>query len=228
VHYLDWACPASRADLAAECWFAGTSALPVLAAPEDYAAAAERFAQSSRDAGVAWGLVRSLVVCPARFNALLDRWGSKGAVLSQGLTELVGCNHGHHADAEAMHFVVDKHGGRNNYAVMLQQALPEAMVLAHEEGRARSVYSVVGLPRPLRLTFQPRADSTHLCVALASMFSKYLRELLMREFNRFWREHLPDLAPTAGYPGDAARFYAAIKPVAERLGVAESALWRRK
>jgi len=225
--YLDRACPAARADLAGECWFAGTSALPVLAQPEDYLPAAERFTLTCRQGQVAWGLVRSLVVCPGRFNALLDRWGSKGAVLGLGLTELVQCNHVQDND-EPMFFFVDKHGGRNNYAAMVQHALPEGMVLAHEEGRESSVYSVVGLPRPLRLTFAPRADSTHLCVALASMFSKYLREILMLEFNRFWQTHLPDLKPTAGYPGDSARYYAAIKPVAQRLGIPEAALWRRK
>jgi hypothetical protein len=60
------------------------------------------------------------------------------------------------------------------------------------------------------------------------MASKYLRELLMLEFNRFWQEHVPGLKPTAGYPGDAARFLGAIRPAAERLGIAETALWRRK
>jgi len=225
--YLDRACPAARSELAGECWFAGTSSLPVLAEPEDYLPAAERFTVVCQEGEVTWGLVRSQVVCPERFNALVDRWGSKGAVLGLSLIELVQCNHSQDDD-EPMHFFVDKHGGRNTYAAMLQHALPEGMVLAHEEGRDRSLYSVVGLGRALRLSFEPRADSSHLCVALASMVSKYLRELLMLEFNRFWRTHLPDLKPTAGYPGDSARFYAAIKPVAKRLGISKAALWRRK
>ena len=101
-------------------------------------------------------------------------------------------------------------------------------VVAHEEGRARSVYSFLAPGRRMRLTFQPRADAEHLCVALASMVSKYLREALMLEFNRFWQEQVPGLKPTAGYPGDAARFLEAIRPAAERLGVPEAALWRRK
>jgi hypothetical protein len=50
----------------------------------------------------------------------------------------------------------------------------------------------------------------------------------MGEFNHFWQTHVPGLAPTAGYPGDALRFYEAIAPAAGRLGVPESALWRRK
>jgi hypothetical protein len=175
-----------------------------------------------------WGLIRSHVVCPGRFNALLDRWDSKGAILSLSLVELVRCNHDPSDDDEPIFFLVDKHGGRNNYAAVLQHGLPEGLVLAHEESALRSEYSVVGLRRKMRLTFEPRADSAHLCVALASMLSKYLRELLMLEFNRFWLTHLPDLKPTAGYPGDSARYYEAIKPVAEHLGIPEPALWRRK
>jgi ribonuclease HII len=107
---------------------------------------------------------------------------------------------------------------------MLQQAMGEKMVIAHEEGMNRSVYSVHG--KGIRFTFQPRADNEHFCVALASMASKYLRELLMVEFNQFWRTHLPDLAPTAGYPGDSRRFYRAIKPIAKQLGIPREALWR--
>ena len=69
------------------------------------------------------------------------------------------------------------------------------------------------------LTIQPRADTEHFCVALASMASKYLRELLMLEFNRFWQSHVADLKPTAGYPGDAARFHEAIRPAARHSGL---------
>ena len=50
------------------------------------------------------------------------------------------------------------------------------------------------------------------------MVSKYVRERLMEEFNRFWRERTPGLKPTAGYPGDAKRFYDAIRPTAEKAG----------
>ena len=65
-------------------------------------------------------------------------------------------------------------------------------------------------------------------MALASMTSKYLRERLMGEFNQFWRQHVPDVKPTAGYPGDATRFLKDITPAAERLGISTAALWRRK
>jgi ribonuclease HII len=100
--------------------------------------------------------------------------------------------------------------------------------VALEEGALRSSYRVLGLGREVRLTFQPRADAEQFCVALASMVSKYVRELLMGELNAFWQGHVPGLRPTAGYPGDAARYFEAIRPAAQRLGIPEAAIWRRK
>jgi ribonuclease HII len=227
-HLLGAVCPAAGADLCQECWFTGATPLPLEAAQEDLGAAAGRFAHACAEARLSWGLVRSVLVCPARFNAVLDRWGSKGVVLGLALAELLRANHRPDAGTDAVAFFIDKHGGRNNYAALLQQAVPEGMVLAEEEGQQRSVYRVAGLPREVRLTFTPRADAAHLCVALASMVSKYLRELLMAEFNRFWQGHVPGLKPTAGYPGDAVRFFADIRPAVARLGIPEAALWRRK
>jgi hypothetical protein len=223
---LDWLCPAGHAEVRSEVWYTGASSLPAAADPETCRQSAERFAEASHGK-VAWGLVRSVVVCPARFNQLLDQWGSKGAVLSQALVELLECNCAV-ADGEPIAFFIDKHGGRNSYAAVLQPAFPDGFVVAHEEGRERSVYSVLGGPRSVQLTAQPRADSAHLCVALASLVSKYLRELLMKEFNHFWQAQVPGLEPTAGYPGDAVRFFEAIRPALPRLGLAEAALWRRK
>src|SRR5262249_28312452 len=176
---------------------------------------------------VAWGLIRSVVICPTRFNELLDKWDSKGAVLAQALVELLECNCAN-ADAEPISFFIDKHGGRNSYASVLQPAFREGFVVVHEEGRDRSVYSVLGGPRPVALTAQPRADSAHLCVALASLVSKYLREMLMEEFNRFWVAKVPGLKPTAGYPADAPRFWESIRPLLPQLGLSETAVWRRR
>jgi hypothetical protein len=227
-HFLTHLCPKAVADLRQECWYAGTTPVPVEAEAQRLGAAAERLARAAAAAGLSWGQVRSVVVCPTRFNAVLDRWGSKGVVLGLALAELLGGGCDPDADTDPVSFLIDKHGGRNNYAAMLQEAVPDGMVVAEEEGRERSAYRVLGLRRAVRLTFTPRADAGHLCVALASMVSKYVRELLMREFNAFWQRHVPGLKPTAGYPGDAARFFEAIRPAAAGLGIPEACLWRRK
>jgi hypothetical protein len=225
--YVEALYPSSYPDLRRECWYTGTTPLPVETEAGQSDEARERFAGACREAGVTCGLVRGVVVCPERFNALTESAGSKGAVLRHGLAELVRACWAL-PGGEPLAFFIDKHGGRNTYAAMLQDAVPEGFVLAHHESLARSAYSVTGAGREVRWTFQPRADAEHFSVALASMVSKYVREVLMGEFNRFWREHVPGLRPTAGYPGDAQRYFDAIRPAAERLGIPEAALWRRK
>ena len=215
-------------ELHGEPWYTGTGGLPGHATAEDVAAAAARFDAACTAAGVHSWKATTVVVCPARFNALLDETGSKGAVLAHGLAELLRAARDLAPADEALTFHIDKHGGRNRYAAQIQHALSADAVLPLQEGMSASVYRVLGMGREMRLTFQPRADTAHFCTALASMVSKYVRERLMEEFNHFWRERTPGLKPTAGYPGDAKRFYDAIRPTAERLGIAEAALWRRK
>jgi ribonuclease HII len=221
-------CRDGRGAWRAEAWFAGTGLLPSLVPSAELAEQARRFDEACAAAGVSGWVARSVVVCPAHFNGLLDAHGSKGAVLAHALARLLRCAGDFTTGPDSVAFFIDKHGGRNAYAAQLQDALTEGAVVAAEEGMARSVYRVLGVGREVRLTFQPRADAAHFCVALASMASKYVRELLMRDFNAFWQKQVPGLKATAGYPRDAARFLEAIRPAAARLGIAEAALWRRK
>jgi ribonuclease HII len=226
--FVERFCPAHSADLGTETWYSGASLLPVASDAEKLAAAARRFDRCCAKKRVAWGLVRSVVVCPTRFNHLLDHWDTKGAVLGQSLAELVQGNRECADDSEPMSFCVDKHGGRNNYGALLQEALPDGMIVVEREGMAESTYRVLGLSRDIRFNIRPRADAEHFCVALASMVSKYLRELLMREFNDFWRARVPGLKSTAGYPDDAGRFFKQIRPAIEQLGISDATIWRRK
>src|SRR5262245_41574083 len=83
---IDRLCPAAHADLTGECWYSGQTALPIHPGAQDFGSVAERFAGVSKERGVTWGLIRSIVVFPSRFNALLDRWDSKAVVLSLSLT----------------------------------------------------------------------------------------------------------------------------------------------
>jgi hypothetical protein len=236
---LNWLAPAAEVELGQECWYTGTSALPVTSGPDALSCARDHFGAACTSANVIWGMARCVILCPQRFNHLVQRWGSKGAVLAEALIELLQFQKGVGShfpgndsrplfDREPVEVFIDKHGGRNTYTAMFQHALTGSRVVVHEEGMQRSVYTIDGLERQLRLTVEPRADTAHFCVALASMCSKYLREVLMLEFNRFWQTHVPGLKPTAGYPGDAARFFDAIRLAAKRLGIPDSALWRQK
>ena len=87
---------------------------------------------------------------------------------------------------------------------------------------------MLGLSRDVRLVFQPRADAEHFCVALASMVSKYLRELLMLEFNRLLAGSRAGAEADGRLPGRLRPLLRRHSPAAERLAIPEAALWRRK
>ncbi len=211
--------------LAAERWYSGKRSVPVQADSDRCATLAERFAHTCSKEGVEPAHVSSQVINARLFNRLTISGDSKGAVLAHCLMTHVAAVSAR-CPEEGLHFFVDKHGGRNTYAAMLQDALTEGMVIVERETMASSVYRVLGGNREIRFRFQPRADSEHFCVALASMISKYLRELLMLEFNEFWQSHVPDIKPTAGYPGDAGRFFEQIRPSMQRLGMVDDDVWR--
>ena len=214
-------------ELRGEAWYRGVTALPLTANAEVVATASAQFGEACQSAGLEWRLIRCMIVCSPRFNEWTNRWGSKAAVLSVGLTQLLPPIMALEP-AEPVTVVVDKHGGRNFYGAMLQEAFPDCWTLPREEGLDNSLYEIKGLDRSCHVRIKPRADGDHFEVALASMISKYIREALMAEFNEFWRQHVPDLEPTAGYPGDSQRFLEAIRPALARLQIAEELVWRQR
>jgi ribonuclease HII len=74
--------------------------------------------------------------------------------------------------------------------------------------------------------FVEKGESHHLPVALASIYSKYLRELVMRCFNRYWATHVAGLRPTGGYYADGQRFLADIEPALRAQNVERERLVR--
>lgn len=109
---------------------------------------------------------------------------------------------------ESIHLVLDRQGGRMRYHPLLTDLFPGEWVDILEERPARSAYRVRRTNGDLVIDIQPRADSSAFCVALASLVAKFVRETCMEAFNRYFRERLPELQPTAGYPTDAKRFLA--------------------
>jgi ribonuclease HII len=218
----------ARTELHSEPWYTGATALPFAVTAGAVRTFAGLFQKLCRSLDIQWAPARVCAVCPARFNQIVAESGTKGEVSGQALREVLPSLADLGPENENVRVVVDKHGGRNYYAALLQEAFPSCMVMVQCEGAERSQYEVFGLGRQVRFAFQPRADSGHFCVALASMISKYLRELLMHEFNAFWQAHVPGLEPTAGYPIDATRYWREIQPAAERLGLEESTVWRRR
>ncbi len=171
--------------------------------------------------------VRSVVIGPARFNAMLEQHASKAGVHFAAFAEVLGhfWNDAAHQD---LHVNCDKHGGRHYYMEPLLQAWPEGWIERGPEGPELSEYRLRDGARRMDLSFAPRGDSSDGLVALASMVSKYVRECWMDVFNAFWQRRVSGLRPTAGYPTDAARFRKEIHSAARGLGLAEQDWWRQR
>jgi hypothetical protein len=180
--------------------------------------------------GAPWRIVavRTVIFGPARFNAAMGSNGSKAKAHFSAFTHLLVGLWEQAADGMVTHVRADKHGGRHFYLEPLYRALPDAWIDRGEEGPDSSRYTVREGRRRLELCLQPRADGDDGLVALASMVSKNVRELWMAVFNAYWTERIPELRPTAGYPGDSARFREAIEPHCRACGFESERWWRAK
>lgn len=172
--------------------------------------------------GIRLKTIRSDVVLTERFNRLTEDCGNKGAALSATSFRLLR-SVWDPDDSQRVLVVGDKHGGRNRYDELIDDVLDGQMIFRRQESAALSVYQV----QSTELRFQAKGES-QLPVALASMVCKYLRELAMTLFNRFWNNHLPELKPTAGYPTDADRFRSDIASMQASLGISNEVLWRNR
>jgi ribonuclease HII len=74
------------------------------------------------------------------------------------------------------------------------------------EDKNTSSYELSKDDRRMRLHFVVDADEKFLPVSLASMMSKYVRELLVGCVNRYFMNFHSKLKPTAGYWKDGLRF----------------------
>jgi hypothetical protein len=177
-------------------------------------------------AGVRLLAVRSRAIFAHQFNDLVERHRSKGTVLSHQTLDLAAAMV-EPLPAAPISLICDKHGGRSHYRDLLEEHFPEWFIEVHGEERRQSVYHFGPTQRRVEVCFRAKAESC-LSAALASMASKYLRELAMQAFNDFWGRRVPGLLPTAGYPQDAKRFRADIAETQRRMHVSDHVLWRSR
>ncbi|MFO0916783.1 MAG: hypothetical protein U0872_00505 [Planctomycetaceae bacterium] len=203
------------------CYSSDDLNLPLEADAADIRSKSGRWQSTLESAGIQLLAVRSTIVEPMLFNLLIDEHQNKARALSLvslRLLQQVLAEVGPQLPALVY---CDKHGGRDRYDLLLAETFPDEFVFRVQESSLLSVYRLGNL----EVRFLPRAES-HLPVALASMVSKYVRELAMLRFNRFWMAHIPGLKPTQGYPVDARRFRDAIAETQQSLRIPDNQLWR--
>lgn len=176
-----------------------------------YEGAAVRLHQSMERAELALMGVRAIVVPEDRFNARVQVTRNKSAVVIEAVLTHID-DAGRRAAGQPLVVRADRLGGRSNYRDVLMDAFPQRPLTVLAAGAHESAYRLDGPPAPWEIKFLAQAEERHLPVALASMFAKYIRELLMDAFNAWWTSVVPGLRPTAGYYTDAQRFLADIRP----------------
>lgn len=170
-------------------------------------------------AGVKLVHLHSCIVEPGHFNRITREADSKAAVPLFCVGQLVG----QIPDHQPIDITIDRLGGRQRYQNQVMEWFPSHAVEVIEETPARSSYRV---GEHIAIHFQVKADQHSFSVALASMLSKYWRELFMAQFNAWFQEQQPGIAPTAGYPLDAARFWTDAEPTRQRLKLNNHDWWR--
>lgn len=127
-----------------------------------------------------------------------------------------------------MTVIVDRQGGRVHYRQPLQRVFPGCSLKVIEETDKLSRYQLRDETRTVDVSFAVGGEDVSLATALASMTSKYVRELFMEQFNAYWLQKIDGLEPTAGYYVDGNRFFDTIEPHIENLKIDRNLIYRNR
>ncbi len=224
---VDLLCPSDSISLLGDqVWLVGKDLeLPIVADREKIQSFAGQFQDVCATADVELLKIECVPVFPPQFNHQVDRFGNKATLLSTETLKIV--RRLLNETADDVEVGCDKHGGRSKYAALLQEVLTDELVMIGTESLDVSDYSFRENERDIFIRFQAKGES-FLPTALASMVSKYMREVFMMLWNDFWKLKVPGLKPTKGYPVDAKRFKLEIAAAQLELGITDHAIWRKK
>jgi ribonuclease HII len=186
-------------------WFQKLEECRLGAEPADLKIAAQVLADDLQAHGARLVGLRSSCLDVAYYNAMVERVKNKSQVLFIAVTELIQGILDQFPD-DHIRILVDRQGGRAHYRAHLLRSFPGLDLRIVQEGDEVSTYEMRRGSRLVRLSFEVKADDLHLPVALASMVSKYIRELLMECMNNYFVARDAHLRPTAGYWKDGTRF----------------------
>lgn len=183
--------------------------LPIGCSADDLATQRNALAADMAGAGVRFRGAWVQILPAGHYNRIVSVTHNKAVVLfnqAMGLVQRIGDAVG----PRPLRVWVDRQGGRIDYRRPLMRAFDDAQLDVLEQSDDRSGYRLTREPAPWVIRFVKEGESHHLPIALASIVSKYIRELFMTCFNDYWKTHVSDLRPTAGYYQDGQRFLADI------------------
>jgi hypothetical protein len=197
-------------------WYDGPwQALPTANTDAQVGVAANMLKHEMKDKAVKVLDMGAAVVLEDRFNHMVAHTRSKASLsftFVAGHLQHIWQRWGkHHPQV-----IVDRQSGRTRYLNLLREVFPEAQLTILEESPRNSHYQLTTPQKSMQIRFLVDAEQAHMPVALASMLSKYTRELFMDRLNAWFIGHQSDLKPTAGYAQDGKRF---LEDIASLLSV---------
>ena len=191
-------------------WYRGVSSCDILVDSADMAIASAVLGEDLASNGIELVELKSCCLDVAYYNKMVSAVKNKAGVLFTATSRLIKNAFDNFA-GDDLQIMVDRQGGRVHYRKSLQRMFPDMQLRILKESQAASSYELQADGKRMRLHFTVGADNCFLPVSLASMVSKYLRELLVYNINRYFAGLHAELRPTAGYWKDGLRFIEDLK-----------------
>jgi len=203
-------CPSCLGRLRDYPWYRDVEGQSILSDESDKAIASAVLADDMSANNIKLLELRSCCLDVAFYNQMVRNVRNKARVLFTATSQLIKNSFDSFA-GDGVQIVVDRQGGRVHYRADLQRMFPHMELKILCESPAVSSYELQTNGKQMRLHFVVDADERFLPVSMASMVSKYLRELLVASINRYFTGFDADLRPTAGYWKDGLRFIEELK-----------------
>jgi len=202
-------------------WYHGTDGeppLPFFLSPSQLDEQKNKLQRTLLSNSIHLSDIKAAVVFEDRFNQMVQTKGSKASCAWDFVSGHLRNIWSHFGEYHPL-IVVDRQGGRKRYKELLESAFFSAEINTLCEEGQQSCYRMTQGSRKMDILVQVKSEQRHFPVALASMTSKYLRELLMSRFQNFWLARAPEIKPTFGYYGDGRRFLKEIEPLISELNI---------
>jgi len=203
-------CPHQTEALSDYPWYRDTDKHRLPCDQQDLAIAAAMLSDDFDSRNVKLLDLKSRILEVAYYNKMVEAVKNKASVLFSATSFLIKTAFDRFAK-DNLQVIIDRQGGRSHYRRNLLLMFPDANLTILQEDGQTSSYELKSQAGQMRIHFIVRADGRFLPVSLASMVSKYIRELLMDNINRYFLNLSAGLKPTAGYWTDGLRFIEDIK-----------------
>jgi ribonuclease HII len=186
-------------------WYRQAGSKPISADRPDIGIASTVFKKDLASNGMRLLDVSSVCLDVAYYNRLMSAVKNKGSVLFTAVATLIERAYDL-LGQDGLTVIVDRQGGRVRYRQNLERMFGDMELKIVSESGTVSSYELSAGRRRMCVHFVVDADERFLPVSLASMVSKYVRELLVESINHYFAGLSPGLQPTAGYWRDGVRF----------------------